>query len=342
MLPDRALLSRSYRSNDGITEIEVERVDPGVLFPSDVISCPGRRRRDRLATLGDHVIEDGMPRLVDDEVFEEVQRRFAINKRRGAKTKAELAAQGEDASDYWLTGRAYCLACGGPMEGVSGTSKTGRTYRYYYCLNQRKKKCSAKTVRKDAIELRIVEIVESFLAEPELLTSLAVNLADHYKQTHGHGDEILKALEARRADVETKLANFAKAISQGIFNASTAEAMNALEAQKRELDQAIQVEHVKAKLYEDEASIGAFYKRFAEATIDTSETRDQLFEYFVDRIFIGRDQIVIASYYHDSAAPVEFENLEEALTSGERAGEVRTYARKREFDTSPWRGDGGN
>ena len=205
-------------------------------------------------------------------------------------------------------------------------------------MNQRKKKCSAKTVRKDATELRIVEIVEPFLAEPEMLASLAVDLADHYKQTYGHGDEILKALEARRADVETKLANFVKAISQGIFNASTAEVMNALEAQKPELDQAIQAEHVKATLYEDEASIGAFYKRFAEATIDTPETRDQLFEYFVDRIFIGRDQIVIASYYHDSAAPVEFEDFEEALTSGDRAGEVRTYARKREFDTSPWSG----
>jgi len=175
-----------------------------------------------------------------------------------------------------------------------------------------------------------------------LLASLAVDLADHYKQAHGHGDEILKALEARRADVKTKLANFVKAISQGIFNASTAEAMNALETQKPELDQAIQAEHVKAMLYEDEASIGAFYKRFAEATIDSVETREQLFEYFVDKIFIGRDQIVIASYYHDSAGPIEFEDLEEALVSGYRAGKVRTYARKHEFDTSPSGGDGGN
>ena len=174
------------------------------------------------------------------------------------------------------------------------------------------------------------------------LASLAVDLADHYKQTHGRGDEILKALEARRTDVEAKLANFVKAISQGIFNTSTAEAMKALEAQKQELDAAIQAEHVKATLYEDEASIGAFYQRFAEATIDSVETREQLFEYFVDKIFIGRDQIVIASYYHDSAGPIEFEDLEEALVSGYRAGEVRTYARKREFDTSPWSGDGGN
>lgn len=142
---------------------------------------------------GGHVIDGGMPRLVEDEVFEKVQRRFAINKRRRAKTKAELAAQGDDAPDYWLTGRAYCLTCGGPMEVISGTSKTGKTYRYYYCLNQRKKKCSAKTVRKDEIEVRIEEIVAFFLADPERLASLAVDLADHYQQTHERGDEILKA-----------------------------------------------------------------------------------------------------------------------------------------------------
>ena len=164
----------------------------------------------------------------------------------------------------------------------------------------------------------------------------------HYQRTHGRGDEILKALEARRSDAEAKLGNFVKAISQGIFNASTAEAMNALETQKQELDAAIQAEHVKATLYEDETSIGAFYKRFAEATIDTPETREQFIEYFVDKVFIGREQIVIASYFYDSAGHIEFEDLEEALTTGNRAGEVRTFARKREFNTSPSGGGGGN
>ena len=33
--------------------------------------------------------------------------------------------------------------------------------------------------------------------------------------------------------------------------------------------------------------------------------------------------------------PIEFEDLEAALISGYGAGEVRTYARKREFNTSP-------
>ena len=160
-------------------------------------------------------------------------------------------------------------------------------------------------------------------------------MAGHYRKAHGQGNEILKALETHRKDVEIQLANFVKAISQGLFNDTTAEAMPTLEEQKCDLNRTIQTENVKTALFEDEASISSFYKRFAQATINTPETRNQLFEYFVDKVFIGREQIVIASYFHDSAAPIEFEDLEEALSSGHRAGEVRTYARKREFDTSP-------
>ena len=78
------------------------------------------------------------------------------------------------------------------------------------------------------------------------------------------------------------------------------------------------------------------------AVTATVDTRDQLFGYFVDKVFAGRNQIVIASHYYDSEKHIEFEGLEEALLNGHRAGEVRTYARKHEFDTSPWSGDGGN
>lgn len=286
-----------------------------------------------------------MPRLVDDETFENVQRRFVINKRLGAKSKAEIDAQGEEAPDYWLTGRMYCRKYGAPMEGgVSGTSKTGRKYRYYYCLNQRKKKCDAKPVRKDEIELRIEEIISSFLDDPEMLASLAVDMADHYRKTHGQGNEVLKALEARRKDVEMKLGNFAKAIAQGIFNETTAAAMRSLEDQKRELDDAIQTENVRTALFEDEASIGAFYKGFAKATLDTVETRDQLFEYFIDKIYLSKEQIVVVTYYFDSVKTFEVGDLDEALENLHENGELRTFPRasRREFDSSPFSGDAGN
>jgi hypothetical protein len=45
-------------------------------------------------------------------------------------------------------------------------------------------------------------IVESFLEDTEMLASLAVDMADHYRQAHGRAREILDGLESRRNDVE--------------------------------------------------------------------------------------------------------------------------------------------
>lgn len=90
---------------------------------------------------------------------------------------------GSDAPEYWLTGSGYCALCGGgALQGVSGTSKTGRTHWYFYCFNQRKKKCTLKIVRKDDLEARVVETVEGFLDDEAMLASLAVDMAVHYRR----------------------------------------------------------------------------------------------------------------------------------------------------------------
>lgn len=243
---------------------------------------------------------------------------------------------GDDAPDYWLTGHLWCERCGAPMEGVSGTSKTGRKHRYYYCLNQRKKRCTAKPVRKDDLEARVVQIVEGFLEDTEMLASLAVDMADHYRATHGRREAALEALEAQRRDAEKKLANFIKAIGMGIFNEDTQAAMEALRAQKDELETAIQTERVKAVLAEDESSIGAFYARFAKATMDTVETREQLLGYFVDKIFVSAETLSIASWFYEHGTEITHDNLVQA----KETGDVLTLSR--EFDTSPSGGDGGN
>ena len=117
--------------------------------------------------------------------------------------------------------------------------------------------------------------------------------------------------------MEAKLTNFVKAIAAGIFNDATAEAMQVLEDQKRELDGAIQAEHVKAALFEDEAGIGTFYKKYAGAAMDTTKTRDLLLEYFVDKIFVGQGELTIASWFFDHGAEVTFEELTQAKEMGE-------------------------
>jgi hypothetical protein len=109
------------------------------------------------------------------------------------------------------------------------------------------------------------------------------------------------------------------------MNQSTA--MAAVGEQKQELDAAIQAEHVKAALFKDEASIGAFYKRFARATMDSRETRGLLFEYFIDKIFVGDKTLTIASWFFDGGQAITIDDLLEA----KKTGEVSNI----EFDTSP-------
>ncbi|MDN5973227.1 hypothetical protein [Bifidobacterium crudilactis] len=78
---------------------------------------------------------------------------------------------------------------------------------------------------------------------------------------------------------------------------------------------------------EDEASIGALYKRFARATMDSKETRGLLFEYFIDKIFVGDKTLTIASWFFDGGQAITLDDLPEA----KQTGEVLNI----EFDTSP-------
>lgn len=90
-----------------------------------------------------------------------------------------------EAPRYWLTGKLQCAKCGSPMQGVSGTSKTGRTYYYYYyyCAAQRRHECDMVKLRKDMVKDAVVQVLRETLNDSENLASLAVDSSMYYKRT---------------------------------------------------------------------------------------------------------------------------------------------------------------
>lgn len=106
------------------------------------------------------------------------------------------------------------------MQGVSGTSKTGAKHYYYYCKEQRAKRCTKKPVRKEWIEDAVTGVLKGLLDDSENLASIAVDAAKYY-EGHYKSTEYLASLEQQRRDVEKGLANFVKAIEAGIFNEAT-------------------------------------------------------------------------------------------------------------------------
>ena len=94
-------------------------------------------------TYCDTEIPDGLPRIIDDDLFWEAHMIMQKNKKAPARAKAVV--------DYLLSTKLFCGYCKTAMTGVSGTSSTAdRKYHYYQCVaNRRDKSCDKKTVRKD-------------------------------------------------------------------------------------------------------------------------------------------------------------------------------------------------
>lgn len=133
-----------------------------------------------------------------------------------------------------------------------------------------------------------------------------VDEEEHYKST-----EYLSSLEQQRRDVEKGLANFVKAIEAGIFNEATQRRMAELQERKDALNDAIEAEVVRQSLFEDEHSIKAYFDRFLHADFDNAKVRDSILEYFVDKIYLYEDKLVVASWYSEDNREVPMEVLNE-------------------------------
>ena len=70
---------------------------------------------------------NGMPRILEDELFERVQHILDRNKKAPARTR------GRD--EYLLTTKLFCGYCREMMTGYGGTGKSGKVYHYYACTN---------------------------------------------------------------------------------------------------------------------------------------------------------------------------------------------------------------
>lgn len=250
----------------------------------------------------DITVKDGMPRIISDTLFEEVQKRFELNRHK-AITKTEEPR-------YWLTGKLFCGECGTSMHGISGTSKTGKIHYYYACKNHRKHKCDLPNVQQQSLEAHIMWILSSFLKNTENLTSLAVDLATYYKETHSDNGYI-ECLKRDLKEVETSINNLIKVIEKGVLSDTVTNRLEGLEKQKSSLEEAISTEQIKQSIVENESSIQHYFDKYFNANFDDIETRSIILEYFVDKIYVYKDRFVITWYYSDDDTEMDLDVLTE-------------------------------
>ena len=89
-----------------------------------------------------------------------------------------------------------------------------------------------------------------------------------------------------------------------------------LENKKAAIEEAIETERLKQKFVEDENSIKKYFEMYAKADFEDEDIRNRVLEYFVDKIYVYNDRLVITGYYSDDETSIYLDALTEVSSSG--------------------------
>lgn len=246
----------------------------------------------------DVVIPGGVPAIIPEELFEAVQARVQSNKHAPARTKAEV--------DYLLSCKLFCGHCGTMMVGESGTSKTGAIHYYYKCGSaKRKTGCTKKAVKKAWIEEKVVQTVQAYILRDDVIQELAGMIAAYLQKEN----PAMPLLESQRKDIQKKINNIIKAIEDGMYNASLQERMKELEKQLEDVNISILRESVRMPVFTEEMII-KWLRHFQQMDINDSESRRQLIDSFVHKVFLYDDRLIFIFNLDGNPIEVSYDTVQ--------------------------------
>ena len=262
----------------------------------------------------DEYFKDGMPRIIDDDLFEKVQKKLGVNKHGGNRRALKMHPESViDHNDFWLTDHVRCGCCDGLVHGSSGTSGKGRIHYYYVCNNISKKKdrCHLKYIRQEDLEGLVDSYLDDVIHEPTLRLYLARMCYEHYKASNKDNSLYIESIKNKIRDVERKLGNIMKAVEDGIYNDTTADRMKELETQKSFLKDELALEQNKSECELTESQI----LKFLDTVVNMKDlsNRRRLLDEFIDKIYVYDDRVVINCFYTDDKREIRFDDYKEHI-----------------------------
>lgn len=237
----------------------------------------------------DIVLENKIPPIIENSLFEKVQVMLHHNFSSRARNKAK--------EDYLLSTKLFCGYCGSPMNGESGTSKTGKVHRYYKCSRRKiKHDCNKAIEKKEWIETLVVKYtVQKVLTDKniELIADKAMELIEK----ESNDTSVVSGLQETLKDIDKKIQNVLSAIEQGIITSSTKNRLQELETQKREIETNIAKEETK-KPFITKDHIIFWLNSFRNGNIHDIEYQRRIIDTLVNSVFLydnddGSRKIVI-------------------------------------------------
>jgi site-specific DNA recombinase len=244
----------------------------------------------------DHVIriEGGMPRIVEDKVFDAAQAIILGRKR--------TDTNGQARESYLLSGKIFCGECGQAMAGARKIAgNMHKLYVTYRCTNRDRTAeigCGNKEINRDKIERFVLkELTDKVFSESAYKAWLKEYEAERLKR--GSDGNVIADLEKAFKDVSGQIDNLVLGISQ---NPNTSVAMFELLGELEERKRSIEIEldrHRSLALVHDvtEDDLKAAYEKAREMLKQgTLPEIRQVINLYVQKVMVYREHVDV--YYH--------------------------------------------
>ena len=208
--------------------------------------------------LGDDVFDNVYPRIIPQDLFDEVQE--LIRKNQYGKHGAEK---------YLFKGKMICGYCGKPMAAESGTSRNGDVRRYYSCQSRKRgKSCQKELIKKSVIEDLVVQAILEAFGSPELIAKIAERVIKAHEKRKEQ-NTVLNMLEKEAAQVQKGINNILDAMENGMVSPAIQKRLEKLETRLEELQNRIYIEQANMKLKTTKADVVKYIKKAiaAEPTV---------------------------------------------------------------------------
>lgn len=222
-------------------------------------------------------MKEGCPQIVDDDVYNEVQKRISENKQKGGRLNAK--------ESYLLTGKIYCKECGRAMVGnkrYSGRNKL--LYVTYRCPSQRYV-CSNKEINKTYLESYVTDMLEKEVFNTKALKRISKEIKKHSETENVDSRNDVAKLEFK--EINEALQNVADAVALGLISDALINKLKELEEKKRQAElRMISAEVIATDINIDTELILSEYEE-VKSTPGLPAYRDFVTK-FIDRIEVGK------------------------------------------------------
>ncbi len=263
---------------------------------------------------GEIRIEDGIPAIIDKELFYRVQEMLKRNQR--------APGAGWNKSDYLLTNKLYCGTCGAQMVGESGINKSGAKYSYYLCAGHKHNAgCRRKAIRQEPLEKYVLDQIQAMIMDDDMIDFIVeLAWACHVRRCAGQQEET--TLTAQLKEVESATMNLSRAIEAGMpLTEMTKERLTDLDAQRTALKAALAKLQLEKSVGLQKEQIKFMLLEFRKFDFSDPKCQRRLLDVFVNSIFITDDDITINFNYSGGTKTVKLPDFLK-LRSSDDTGEV--------------------